>query len=290
MKKFLLSVILFVSVFSNSQNFTNGSVHDYDVGDTIVFEYKEYSMTSTSFTPPNVTYRVFTQKIYSVTMDSVTYHFIDRVLDRGTAPPYPTTLITSSGSILIKNLSTPIVFTTTSSNDTCYNVFDKSYINDCGFHVHEHKESFLCAWEANHEFTTHIEGVGFFYDSYHGNWYPVKGKSTSLVAVHKVNGKSCGQIGPFPTGLTELSANTFAVKYYPSPVGDELHLKVSAALASQRFKIKIKNVLGQMVYKSDEEFSFSEPVLDVKGLQRGVYFLEIWQKDELRSTRKIVKE
>ncbi|MBL7933934.1 MAG: T9SS type A sorting domain-containing protein, partial [Bacteroidia bacterium] len=142
--------------------------------------------------------------------------------------------------------------------------------------------------EANRYYDEYIEGVGAFWDYYVGSAH--KGTKTYLVAAHKVNGKSCGSIGPFPTGLNEAIKNAFFVKFYPNPVVGTLQLKLDAAKASQGYKIEMKNVFGSVVYKSDGELSLSETEFDFTNLPRGIYFFEIWQEGQLRVVRKITKQ
>ncbi|MBL7931081.1 MAG: hypothetical protein JNL60_04240, partial [Bacteroidia bacterium] len=174
MKRFLLSSILFVPVFSNSQNFTYGSVYNYDISDTIVTGYREYTMFGQNDPPEELIYQVFTAKNYSSDSSSISYQYTKYHVSRSPTYPYPWDVLISNENLNVINLDSSITQYYNFTVDTCTDISDTSFVTNCSFNVREiSKEpannSVYCSFEANRYYDEYIEGVGAFWDYYVGS-------------------------------------------------------------------------------------------------------------------------
>ncbi|MBL7931080.1 MAG: T9SS type A sorting domain-containing protein [Bacteroidia bacterium] len=294
MKKILLFIILSISQFLQAQNFTYGSVYNYDVGDTIVTAYQEYTMYGTNDPPPEFTYRVFTAKNYSSDSSSISYQFIKHHVLRQPTYPYDASVFISNESFNVANLDSHITHVYVFPGDTCMKTSDINSVDNCGFNVREIHEgpannNLACSFEANRYYDEYIEGVGAFWDYYVGSAH--KGNKTYLVAAHKVNGKSCGgMVGPLPNGIREWEKKNISIKIYPNPSNDKLNLELQTEVAGKGYSIEIKDLPGNLIYRSGEKLISSESEINIQNIQSGIYFLEIWQEGQLRAVRKITKQ
>lgn len=292
MKKILFFTILTVSQFLHSQNFTYGSVYNYDVGDTIVTAYQEYTMNGYNDPPPEFTYRVFTAKNYSSDSSSISYQYIKHLVLRQPTYPYDASVFISNESFNVTNLDSHITHVYVFPGDTCSKTSDINSVDNCGFNIREIHEGpanhiYPCGFEANLYYDVYTEGVGAFWDYYVGSAH--KGSKTYLVAVHKVNGKSCGMVGPLPDGIREWARKDISIKIYPNPSSDKLNVELDQNVAIKGYIIQIRDLLGNLSYRSDHKLMSAESKISIEHIQSGVYFLEVWQEGQLRAVRKITK-
>jgi hypothetical protein len=89
--------------------------------------------------------------------------------------------------------------------------------------------------------------------------------------------------GSCTTGISELLMNE--MKLSPNPVENSLHITASDLKNKEALTVKLYDVLGKealsAVYKEE---------LDLSGLEKGIYFLSLYQDNQLLVTKKVVKE
>ncbi|MCW3077934.1 MAG: hypothetical protein JWO32_2543 [Bacteroidetes bacterium] len=85
------------------------------------------------------------------------------------------------------------------------------------------------------------------------------------------------------TGLNEVSLDKSLPLVFPNPTSGKLKLNFYREWEAN--EIKLLNVLGQEVY-----FTKNEDVIDITGLNMGVYFLQFYDNEKLIFTRKIIRE
>ena len=84
-------------------------------------------------------------------------------------------------------------------------------------------------------------------------------------------------------GINEFKNKNEGLKFYPNPTNGIINIEVENAN-----KIKVVNVLGELV--KHEDLKFKQQSIDISSLQNGIYFLQVFNKDKLIGTAKIVKE
>ena len=89
--------------------------------------------------------------------------------------------------------------------------------------------------------------------------------------------------GSCATGINELSIDD--VKLFPNPTKGSLKLIISNLKYREHLTIRITDVLGQEVKKVEYEEE-----IDVSNLNKGIYFLSVYEHDQLLTTKKVVKE
>lgn len=83
-------------------------------------------------------------------------------------------------------------------------------------------------------------------------------------------------------GLKEFAPD-FNFKIYPNPTIGLLNLE-----AEKGTRVKVINVLGELV--KEEELKSIKQGIDISNLKNGIYFLQVYDKENLIGTTKIVKE
>lgn len=93
-------------------------------------------------------------------------------------------------------------------------------------------------------------------------------------------------LGVLNVGLGQLSANKFDLVVYPNPTSDHLTVKYNDIKVSDS-KVTMINSIGQIVIEESltEECCVKE--LNVQGLAKGIYFLEI-KGGEVREVKKVM--
>lgn len=89
------------------------------------------------------------------------------------------------------------------------------------------------------------------------------------------------------TELTSIGKVENNIQIYPNPASDKLILTCETKNAC--YEIKLMNTLGQTVV-SEKITTNGDPELNLSPLENGIYFLEIFDKDNLIASRKIIKE
>lgn len=87
-------------------------------------------------------------------------------------------------------------------------------------------------------------------------------------------------------GLNERTQQ-MKVQIYPNPSSDEIHLKLKEYKGN--VGIEIKDALGKLVLKTNYQNKEEGKVLDIRGLEEGLYFLTVEQGSE-KSTIKLLKQ
>ena len=88
-----------------------------------------------------------------------------------------------------------------------------------------------------------------------------------------------------PKGLRDLSYLNEVVGVSPNPAHNDLKLTIKNIKGTEQLMIKISDVLGKEVLISD----YKEQ-LDISVLEKGIYFLSLYQDKQLLITKKIIKE
>jgi hypothetical protein len=92
-----------------------------------------------------------------------------------------------------------------------------------------------------------------------------------------------------PVGLGALKIKDKRFKIYPNPSNGLLKIQIEDATISN-YNLKLVNVLGQEE-TTDEVLKQNDIVtLNIQGLKKGIYFLQVFYKGKLIFTEKIIKE
>ncbi|MBL7934389.1 MAG: T9SS type A sorting domain-containing protein [Bacteroidia bacterium] len=88
-----------------------------------------------------------------------------------------------------------------------------------------------------------------------------------------------------PTAVKELyKVNGFDV--YPNPSSSAIHIKIAdGSITSKTYSIKIMDVLGKEILTTN----YKEEI-NISNLEKGIYFLSVYQNKALIGTKKVVKE
>ena len=88
------------------------------------------------------------------------------------------------------------------------------------------------------------------------------------------------------TGIDDILANT-EVKIYPNPFSNQTNIAITTAEVSH-IKVNMYNILGELVYQSDEGIhAAGEQLIRISGqnLQNGVYFVQLMVNDNVLTER-----
>ncbi len=101
----------------------------------------------------------------------------------------------------------------------------------------------------------------------------------------KFTSKSCDFSDP--TGLVSSSGVENDIRIYPNPTNNKLVLDFENI--NTDCEIRLTNTLGQTVIYGKSNFRKTEE-LNLSALEKGVYFLQVFEKETLMATKKIIKE
>ena len=87
------------------------------------------------------------------------------------------------------------------------------------------------------------------------------------------------------TGIFSNSLDETILSVYPNPANDILTVKTENGI-----KLKIIDVLGQLIKEEDLNNADKNKNIDIRNLQNGIYFLQMFDKEKLIGTAKILKE
>ncbi len=88
-----------------------------------------------------------------------------------------------------------------------------------------------------------------------------------------------------PAGIIVNSLQANVIKMYPNPTNALLTVEIENGT-----KLNIVNVLGQLVKEEDINTVDKNKNIDIRNLQNGIYFLQVFDNEKLIGTAKIVKE
>ena len=282
MKHIYILCFFVVSFCSSSQGFTNGSVFNYSVNDTIVTDYIQYPTGWGGPTsPPVTTYRIFKQKHYSANQDTVFYQIEDYVVAYpGCVGCQPAVTHTVQNFVVTALNSSAINY----SLLTCHGQIDNSFVNNCGMNEHsiDAGGAFGSCFEPNQEHYRIIEGVGRFHLFRSGSGTGF-GDETKLVAYHKVSQPACGgAIGAFPTGINEWKTEDTRLTIYPNPSNGYFTIDTKTEILFQ-----LQNLMGEELKSA--KLSPGNTLLDLTDQPQGIYILTCKTVNKIY-TVKIVKQ
>jgi len=102
-------------------------------------------------------------------------------------------------------------------------------------------------------------------------------------ATPKSEPKTRNVLAKKPLGLDLMAGNTKGVTIYPNPANDHIIIS-SAHKANGKNEFTLSNSMGQRILKMDNltENTF---LLDVSGLQKGIYFIEVISGSKVSRTK-----
>ena len=86
-------------------------------------------------------------------------------------------------------------------------------------------------------------------------------------------------------GLQELKRNSYKLKIYPNPTKDFLNISMNITFTIETSTIKITDLFGRTIL----ELQGSQQI-NIKELNPGIYFLQVYNQEKLITVEKIVKE
>ncbi|WP_317898961.1 T9SS type A sorting domain-containing protein [Aurantibacillus circumpalustris] len=288
MKQFLLLCALASFIKLSSQSFTNGTVFDYSVGDTIV-TYKQNKDAFGNVGPPTTTYRVYTNKYYSANLDTVFYQAHDVYSTPPPTPPYfsPFPISSANVSFFVSNLGSSAINFSLPWIHGCQTMIDTSYVNMCGMNEHFKyaKNDSSCFEPPTIEYKI-VEGVGVFENTMSWNGIPFSGGTKTTLNWFRKGNKRCGFMNAIPvenpTGIEEWNSSVEKLQIYPNPSKGIYNINTS-----DKGTVFVMNVLGEEVYTAQIERGIS--VLNLENQTPGIYIVKCKSGDKVFVGR-VVKE
>lgn len=90
-----------------------------------------------------------------------------------------------------------------------------------------------------------------------------------------------------PTGIKKIN-RAEAISIYPNPAIDKLQISITPEFLTNELQVELINGLGEIVYRSNIEQHQS--TFQISGLERGIYFYRIMDKDQPILTGKLCKD
>jgi hypothetical protein len=275
MKFFLLPVLLFCSFTILGQSFTNGSVYNYSIGDTIV------TMTTVDDQnppqPPTYKYRLFTGKTFSAAQDTVFYSGFEVQQIQPACINCQGSTVSSNFSFFVTNLTQTINIPVSTS--TCQTEMHSSGPGYCALtsYTSENVRNPGGCFEAPYYRLILIEGIGSFMTTvtYNSGNGAVETKE-ELVKAHKV-GKSCGVVGSIPNSIVERQKEN--VKIFPNPSNGIITIETP-----NYFELQVYNIQGQLLFSGEIQIGKHTLTLPVA---KGLYHVKLISENSV-SSRKIV--
>ena len=111
----------------------------------------------------------------------------------------------------------------------------------------------------------------------------------SAFGLKQFTSKSCDY--SLIAGVNELTNETPFLKLYPNPTSDILHLTLENQNLSGELRINLVNLLGETISEfQTEKLEESRFEMNLESLKKGVYFLQVFHKEKLIYTTKLIKE
>lgn len=279
MRRHVLTLFLLWAIRISSQSFTNGSVFNYSVGDTIVTSVTHYTGLIGGASPPNITYRVFTNKSYSANLDTVFYGIHDVSFKAGACSGCPSSISSANKNFYITNLSASVINFIIPGIQSCQQMKDTNYVNECGINEHyKYAESGLACFEPPiHEYKI-IEGIGIFEYTVSLNSNPPGiGFREELISFHKTS-KQCGTIGTIPNGINEWRLGTQKLNVYPNPSDGSYTID-----SEKDGTLVVENILGEEVYNRSVFRGIT--TIDLTQQSKGVYIVKCRTENRIYTAR-----
>lgn len=277
MIKYFTILFLLIGWSSQAQTFTNGSVYDYDVGDTI--QTREVWGSLWWSTPPDFFTKIFISKNISLDGDTIYYKYHRKwYRPQGC---FSCSAMFSEDTISLTIVHPSDTFIHPNENDTCINVLDTFGIDGCGnYYSHlgpdPYHPSQTC-FEATATTSRYSEGLGltYYYSTDPGDGFL---RTKDLIFYHKVNGSTCGNL----LNLKELELISHEVNAYPNPAKDWVSIESNLNLET----FTINDISGRQILNGD----LVENKLSIDNLPKGLYLLSLFKNDQQVHTLKIMKD
>ncbi|MBA3682188.1 MAG: T9SS type A sorting domain-containing protein [Bacteroidetes bacterium] len=88
-----------------------------------------------------------------------------------------------------------------------------------------------------------------------------------------------------PTSINNVDTQINGFKIFPNPTNSILNLELNGSIGIEDCIIKIRNVIGQIVFEAK-----AKEQINIRELKPGIYFLQLYHKEKLIATEKIIKE
>jgi hypothetical protein len=288
MKTIYTFLLVFIFTGSRSQSFTNGTIFDYSVGDTLFEQYQDIPGGFGSLPPPTYIFRAITGKTVNASPASIDYEehrIVNQYQFTGGTPPYTLAITNTIMAFSITNLQYVPINDSLPKGYGCVIQKDTTFLNNCGFYVHQKYYKKLpppntCFEPPTYTATT-IEGHGIYtYTTSLSALPPGKGYESKLLWSHKVGKTQCGQRMVIQTGLNEHSG-VLHVKVFPNPSEGNYFVECPTA-----GNLKVINAIGGIILEKNLNAGTSE--IEMLSAPAGIYFI-ILNIDGALSTERVVR-
>lgn len=270
MRLIISTIIILTSLHCYSQTLTNRQVYDFEVGDVF-----QYFGSSPSF---GASWRdTIVGKSFSINNDTVFYQK-NSVGNSSSNPNY----VYSSSIKFYTNLDSVASHyyldqctTSPPPSDTLFQ--SSQYCNQLTWRRTTNHD--LNCFEDNSYTSELIVGCG---GPYHVAYIGIGGSDyyEYKLTYFKKGTVSCGN--PFSTGIDEINLLN-SINIYPNPTNSNIQVSISNNISVKKYSIS--TVSGQII----GDYIFSN-IIDISNLKSGVYFFTFLSFDNLKITKKIIKE
>lgn len=270
MRLIISTIIILTSLHCYSQTLTNRQVYDFEVGDVF-----QYFGSSSSF---GASWRdTIVGKSFSINNDTVFYQK-NSVGNSSSNPNY----VYSSSIKFYTNLDSVASHyyldqctTSPPPSDTLFQ--SSQYCNQLTWRRTTNHD--LNCFEDNSYTSELIVGCG---GPYHVAYIGIGGSDyyEYKLTYFKKGTVSCGN--PFSTGIDEINLLN-SINIYPNPTNSNIQVSISNNISVKKYSIS--TVSGQII----GDYIFSN-IIDISNLKSGVYFFTFLSFDNLKITKKIIKE
>jgi len=129
-------------------------------------------------------------------------------------------------------------------------------------------------------------------NKYASDWVPITAflcYQDSAFGLKQFSSKPCDYF--YITGIVDLNNTKNGLKLFPNPTSAILNVKLENQNSAENYDIRLVNTLGKEILSQQEIKSVDENlVLDLSAVEQGIYFLQIFEKEKLIATEKVVKE
>lgn len=268
MKASLWILFLMLPTIANAQQFSNGSVFNYAVGDTIVSDYYDFYNGYGSSPRVHRIFETVTAKTICATNDTIYYTFFRAELWQPANGSNTPTVITSIVIQTVTNLSSSLI-NYSLGNTSCYISKDSTY-SYCGMPVHRKwLNGFTNVCEPPELEHLFIEGIGTFTTSRVNNSYPYPGIGfqTKLVAFSKGT-QTCERVGMMPTSIAKDSPQLFQVRIFPHPFDEVFTIETPTDA-----QLSVYNLSGQVLLQ--QNLLSGTNLIAADAFPPGLYFVKI---------------
>jgi hypothetical protein len=270
MRLILSTIIIVTSLHCYSQTLTNRQVYDFEVGDVFQVYYTS-GMSGGQFRD------TIKSKYYSINNDTVFY----QKNSVGISSSNPNYVYSSSIKFYtnLDSVASHIYFdqctTSPPPSDTLFQ--SSQYCNQLTWRRTTNHD--LDCFEDNSYTSELIAGCG---GPYHVAFIGIGGPASYeyRLTYFKKDTVSCGNA--FSTNVDEINLLN-SINIYPNPSNSTIQVSISNNISIKKYSIS--TVSGQII----GDYIFSN-IIDISNLKSGVYFFTFLSFDNLKITKKIIKE